>query len=105
MATNTIRARADLGQGGACTLRLVISHPMLIDRTDPKTGQALPAHFIEELVVTHGGETVMSAAWGQAVSVNPFFQFSFSGAKVGDTVAIRWRDNRGDTDSAQVAVK
>ncbi len=101
---NTIRAQAQLGQNGLTTIKLVIRHPMSIERPDPKTGQTIQAHFIEELKIVHGGETLVEADWGQAVSTNPFFQLSFSGAKLGDPVKISWRDNRGETDSVDVPV-
>lgn len=101
---NTIKARVQLGQAGIATVKFIIQHPMLIERVDATTGQTLPAHFIEEVKVTLGGETVMEAAWGQAISVNPFFQFDITGAKVGDQVTISWRDNRGQTDTGQFPV-
>ena len=101
---NTIRGQAQLGQDGMTTVKLVIRHPMIVERVDPKTGQTIQAHFIEELSVAHGGETIIEAAWGQAVSVNPFLQFSFSGAKAGDTITASWRDNRGESDSSQIQI-
>jgi sulfur-oxidizing protein SoxZ len=85
-------------------VQFIIQHPMLIDRKDPTTGETLPPHFIEEVKVAIGSETLMEAAWGQAVSVNPFFQFNYTGAKAGDQLTISWRDNRGQTDSAQFPV-
>lgn len=101
---NTIRAQAQLGQNGMTTVKLVIKHPMIIERVDPKTGQTVQPHFIEEVRISQGAETIIEAVWGQAVSVNPFFQFSFSGAKVGDTITASWRDNRGESDSAQIQI-
>jgi sulfur-oxidizing protein SoxZ len=101
---NTIRAKAELGPSGMTTVKLIITHPMLIERTDAKTGQVLPPHFIEEVTIEHKGETVVSAAWGQAISTNPFFQFDLAGAGKGDEITISWRDNRGQTDSAKTAV-
>lgn len=101
---NTIRGQAQLGQDGMTTVKLVIRHPMIVERVDPKTGQTIQAHFIEELNVSHAGETIIEAVWGQAVSVNPFLQFSFSGAKAGDSITASWRDNRGGSDSAQVQI-
>jgi sulfur-oxidizing protein SoxZ len=101
---NTIKAKAQLGQGGVATVKFIIQHPMLIERVDAKTGQSLPPHFIEEVKVTLGGETLIEAAWGQAISTNPFFQFNITGAKAGEQITISWRDNRGETDSAQFPV-
>ncbi len=101
---NTIRAQAQLGQNGLTTVKLVIKHPMIIERVDAKTGQTIHPHFIEELNIVHAGEALVDAAWGQAVSANPFFQFSFTGANAGDNISISWRDNRGESDSTQVQV-
>lgn len=101
---NTIRGQAQLGQNGMTTVKLVVKHPMSIERVDPKTGQTVQPHFIEELLVSHAGETLIEAVWGQAVSVNPFLQFSFSGAKAGDTITASWRDNRGESDSAPIQI-
>jgi sulfur-oxidizing protein SoxZ len=95
---NTIKAKAQIGAGGVATVKFII------ERKDPKTGETLPPHFIEEVKVAIGSETLMEAAWGQAVSVNPFFQFNYTGAKAGDQLTISWRDNRGQTDSAQFPV-
>lgn len=101
--SNTIKAKAQLGQGGVTTVKFIIRHPMAIERIEG--GKTVPGHFIEEVKVAHGGETVMEAAWGQAVSVNPFFQFDIAGAKAGDRITISWRDNRGESDSAQFPVE
>lgn len=101
---NTIRGRAELGANGVTTVRMLISHPMTVESRDAATGRVVEAHFIEEVVCEHGGEVVFSAAWGQAVSLNPFMQFSMTGAKAGDAVAIRWRDNRGATDNTRITV-
>ena len=101
---NTIKAKAQLGEGGVATVKFIIQHPMVVERVDAATGRTVPAHFIEEVKVALGDETVMEASWGQAVSVNPFFQFDVAGAKAGDRITISWRDNRGQSDSAQFPV-
>jgi sulfur-oxidizing protein SoxZ len=38
------------------------------------------------------------------VSRDPYFSFSFSGAKAGDTLAVRWVDNLGETDSVEAVL-
>lgn len=101
---NTIRGRAELGANGVTTVRMLISHPMTVESRDAATGRVVEAHFIEEVVCEHGGEVVFSAAWGQAVSMNPFMQFSLGGAKTGDALTIRWRDNRGATDDTRITI-
>jgi len=47
---------------------------------------------------------VFSAEWGPAVAKNPFLQFTVKNAKAGDKIAVRWKDNKGEsrTDEATV---
>lgn len=101
---NTIRGRAEIGASGIAQVRLLISHPMTIESRDAATGRTIPAHFIEEVVCEHGGEVVFRTDWGQAVSLNPFLSFALSGVKAGDTITVKWRDNRGTTDNATITV-
>jgi sulfur-oxidizing protein SoxZ len=74
-------------------------------RKDAKTGQLIPAHFINQVTATLNGKTVLEAQWGAAISKNPFLGFKVKGAKVGDKVVINWVDNKGDkrTDEATIA--
>ena len=60
MATNTIKLRAQ-EKGGVTTVKALITHPMETGQTkDSKTGELIPAHFIQEVSCTHGGNTVLS---------------------------------------------
>ena len=105
MATKTIKARAKL-KGDVCTVKALIKHPMDTGLgKDKKTGQPIPAHFIQEVRVSSGGDDVMTAYWGGSVSKNPYLSFSFTGAGKGDTVSISWSDNTGDSDSVDVKIK
>jgi len=104
MTTPSIKARIQLGEDGIANVRTLIAHPMLIERTDPKTGARLPAHFIEEIEVTLNGTTAISLECGQAVSTNPLVSFELRGVKTGDVLGIRWRDNQGKTDAGEFPV-
>ncbi|MDX9700813.1 MAG: thiosulfate oxidation carrier complex protein SoxZ [Rhodocyclaceae bacterium] len=104
MSTSTIKARIQLGDHGVATVRTLIAHPMLIDRTDPKTGARLPAHFIEDVEITLNGIPAISLEWGQAVSTNPLVAFELHGVKRGDVLGIRWKDNQGKTDAGEFPV-
>lgn len=100
MAKDSIKIRAK-EKRGTCEVKALIKHPMETGlRKDAKTGEKIPALFIQELVCTHNGKTVMSADWGGAVSTNPYVSFSFDGAKKGDKIELSWKDNTGDSDSA-----
>ena len=96
-----IRAQA---AGDKVTVRVLISHEMETGMRKAADGNLVPAHYIQTVSATHNGKTVMSAQWGPAVSKNPFIQFVFKGAKVGDKIAVTWVDNKGDkrTDEATI---
>ena len=102
---NSIRIRAQ-NKGGTTTVKALITHPMETGmRKDKKTGENIPAHFIQEVKCEHGGKTVVNAQWGAAVSKNPYLSFAFTGAKAGDSVKLSWVDNTGKSDSAVATVK
>jgi len=73
-------------------------------RKDAKTGQVIPAHFIQTVTAQLNGKTVLEAQWSQAVSKNPFLGFKVKGAKAGDKVNVSWVDNKGDKNSADATV-
>jgi sulfur-oxidizing protein SoxZ len=98
-----LRAKA---KDGVATVKALISHPMETGlRKDKKSGQPIPAEFIQEVVCESGGKTVLSAQWGSAISKNPFLSFKFSGAKSGDSIKISWVDNKGNSDSIDTTIK
>ncbi|MEN8106657.1 MAG: thiosulfate oxidation carrier complex protein SoxZ [Pseudomonadota bacterium] len=103
MASIKMRAKAS---GGVTTIKALISHPMETGtRKDKKTGKKIPAHFIQEVVCAHGDKTVLTANWGAAISKNPYLSFRFKGGNAGDMVKLSWTDNKGNSDSAEVAIK
>jgi sulfur-oxidizing protein SoxZ len=98
-----VRAKA---KDGVATVKCLISHPMETGlRKDKKTGEPVPAHFIQEVTCEHSGKTVLSAQWNSSISKNPFLSFKFSGAKSGDSIKISWVDNMGESDSEEAAIK
>ena len=102
MSSIKMRAKAS---GGVTTIKALISHPMETGtRKDKKTGQKIPAHFIQEVVCKHVDKTVMTAQWGAAISKNPYLSFKFKGGNAGDAVTLSWTDNKGNSDSAEAAI-
>jgi sulfur-oxidizing protein SoxZ len=97
-----IRAQA---AGDKVTVRVLVSHEMETGLRKDAAGKLVPALFIQTISAVHNGKTVMSAQWGPAVSKNPFIQFTFTGGKVGDKIAVTWVDNTGDkrTDEATIS--
>lgn len=102
---NSIRARATL-KGGTVTVKALITHIMETGlRKDKKTGNVIPAHFIQEVSCKHNGKEVVLAQWGPAVSKNPYLSYQFTGGKQGDSVSISWVDNKGEKDSLTTKIK
>lgn len=97
-----IRAQAE---GDIANVKVLMNHPMETgQRKDAKTGQVVPAHFIQTVTAQVNGKTVLDAQWSQAVSKNPFLGFKVKGAKAGDKVVVSWADNKGDKNQATAVV-
>jgi sulfur-oxidizing protein SoxZ len=102
---DSIRIRAE-AKGGETTVKALITHPMETGlRKDKKTGEKIPAHYIQEVACAHNGANVMTAHWGPAVSKNPYVSFVLANAKAGDKIEMSWTDNKGEKDSASTQVK
>ena len=92
-------------QGDTADVRILMLHPMETGQRKDAKGEIVPLHFIQSVVVTHNGKTVLDAQWSQAVSRNPFLGLRVKGAKAGDRISVTWVDNKGEkrTDEATVA--
>ena len=64
----------------------------------------MPAHFIQSVLATWQGKTVLSAQWGPSVSKNPYLEFNFKGGQKGEKIQVTWTDSKGDkrTDEATI---
>lgn len=101
--TNPTQIRAQ-ASGDKTTVRVRMAHEMESGQRKDASGKTVPAWFIQEVMVTHNGKLVLTADWGTAVSKNPFMQFAVKGAKVGDKIAVSWKDNRGATRTDEATV-
>ena len=101
---SSIKISAKLN-GNVADVKSLMLHPMETGaRKDPDTGNIIPAHHITQLIFTNNGSEVMVANFSTAVSKNPFFGFSFEGAKAGDTLKAKWVDNKGATDELETVL-
>jgi sulfur-oxidizing protein SoxZ len=90
---------------GIVEVKALIKHPMETGlRKDQKTGKPIPAHFVQQVVVEHGGVTRVTADWSGGVSKNPLLFVKFKGGAKGDMVKVTWTDNQGGTDSVEEAI-
>lgn len=99
-----MKIRAQLS-GDLVEIKILIGHIMETgQRKDPRTGQMIPAHFIQNVTVGLNGKTVMTAQWGPAIAKNPFLGLKVKGAKTGDKVTVNWEDNQGEKNSAETTI-
>ena len=82
--SKSMRVQAKV-KDGETQIKALINHPMETGtRKDSKTGQMIPAHFIDEVICEHNGAQVMRALWSGGVSKNPYLAFKFKGGAAGD---------------------
>lgn len=99
-----MKIRAQM-KGDIADIRVLMSHPMDTGQIkDAKTGQIIPAHFIQQMNVSVAGKVVVEGQIGPAVSRNPVFGFKVKGAKAGDKVVVSWTDNKGDKRSDETVI-
>jgi len=92
-----IKLRAGNGE-----IKALISHPTENGlRKDAKSGQLIPAHFINSVIITLNGKTVLDGQWSGGVSKDPFIAFRVKGMKAGDRVNLSVKDTKGDTGSVE----
>lgn len=102
MSSIKIRANAD---NGVTTVRCLMSHEMETGlRKDKNTGEAIPAHFIQNVNAKWNDQVVMTALWSGGVSKNPYLSFKFNGGEPGDTIEISWVDNMGETETGTAQI-
>jgi sulfur-oxidizing protein SoxZ len=96
-----IRAKME---GNVADVKVLMSHPMETGQRKNERGELVPVHFIQSVIATHNGKTVLDAQWSQAVARNPFLGFRVRGAKAGDKVTVSWTDTTGDKGSIDTTV-
>ncbi len=87
---------------GVTEVKALMSHPMETGQRKDASGQAVPAHFINEVTAMLNDKIVLSANWGPAVAQNPFLSFRFKGGATGDKVVVSWKDNKGESRTDEV---
>lgn len=91
---------------GYTEIKLLLTHPMENGRNrDPISGQLIPAHFIQELVLDLNDKRIITASLGGSLSKNPFFTFRLNSATTGDRLTVRWTDNLGLEDNAEHVIE
>ena len=98
-----IRATDD---GGVIDVKVLMRHAMETGLRKDSEGKVIPAWYIETVQAKVGDKVVFTALFGPAVSKDPFLNFKLNGsAKKGDTIAITWKDNKGESRTDDTTVK
>jgi sulfur-oxidizing protein SoxZ len=108
MASDNMKMRAqlkgDAASGGYTEVKVLMSHPMDTGRKKDDFDRLIPAHFVQLVTATLNGKIVLEVQWGTGISKNPYLTFRLTGAKIGDTVAVTWHDNLGETATQNIIV-
>jgi sulfur-oxidizing protein SoxZ len=92
-------------QDGVTDVLVLVSHPMETGlRTDPKTKEKIPPHFIQKMSFFLNGKEVTSADLGTAVSKDPLIGIKLKGAKPGAKLKVTWSDNKGESGSEETTI-
>lgn len=84
--------------GDKVQIRTLIAHPMENGRNRDADGNLIPAHYIEEIVVSHNDQVILSGDLGGSIARDPFFTFVLNSFRPGDKITISWVDNQQLTD-------
>ena len=95
--------RAQL-RGEVTDIKILISHPMETGQRKDAEGNAIPAHFIQQVTVTLNGKTLLTTQWGTAIARNPFLGLRTTAAKLGDKIAVTWTDTKGEQRTDETTV-
>jgi sulfur-oxidizing protein SoxZ len=92
-------------QDGVTDVLVLVSHPMETGlRTDPKTKEKIPPHFIQKMSFILNGKEVASTDLGTAVSKDPLIGIKLKGAKPGAKLKVTWSDNKGESGSEETTI-
>jgi sulfur-oxidizing protein SoxZ len=81
-------------RGEVIVVNSIISHPMDTGFFRNADGDAIPAYFIKEVVVTYGEEEVARFEWTSGISRDPVVSFTVKADKEARLTMV-WTDNKG----------
>ena len=92
-------------QDGVTDVLVLVSHPMETGlRTDPKTKEKIPPHFIQKMSFFLNGKEVASTDLGTAVAKDPLIGIKLKGAKPGAKLKVTWSDNKGESGGEETTI-
>ena len=98
-----IRVPDHIRRGDLITVNSIVSHPMDTGFFRDAEGDAIPAYFIKQVVVTYGGIEVARFDWTSGISRDPVVSFTLKADKEAPLTMV-WTDNKGATFKQSVTI-
>ena len=104
---NSIRLLIRREKSGAQVFKALIDHPMETGyRRDGRTGEFIPADYIEDIRISVDGKPCFEIVFSENVSRNPFLAFVFAKQLIDNQlVRLSWVDNHKQETSHEFVVK
>jgi len=99
-----IRLPDRIAKGDIITVNSIVSHPMDTGFFRTREGDPIPAYFVNEVVITYGGDEVARFEWTSGISRDPVVSFTLRADREAP-LAMSWKDNKGGvySQSADIA--
>ena len=99
-----IRLPDRIAKGEIITVNSIVSHPMDTGFFRTREGDPIPAYFVDEVVITYGGDEVARFEWTSGISRDPVVSFTLRADREAP-LAMTWKDNKGGvySQSADIA--
>lgn len=99
-----IRVPDRIAKGEVITVNAIVSHPMDTGFFRTKDGDPIPAYFINEVVITYGGDEIARFEWTSGISRDPVVSFTLRADREAP-LGMSWKDNKGGvyTQSVNIA--
>ena len=82
------------GEGDLAEAQVMIRHPNTTGlQRDPQTFYPIPAHFVQEVVVSQGGDPILTMEGGISISEDPSFRFTYRAT--GEPILVEAKDTEG----------
>jgi sulfur-oxidizing protein SoxZ len=91
-------------RGEVIVVNSIISHPMDTGFFRNADGDAIPAYFIKEVVVTYGEQEVARFEWTSGISRDPVVSFTVK-ADTEAPLTMVWTDNKGAAFKQSVGIR
>jgi thiosulfate oxidation carrier complex protein SoxZ len=98
-----IRVPDQIKRGDVITVNSIISHPMDTGFFRTAEGNAIPAYFIKQVVVTYDDHEVARFEWTSGISRDPVVSFTLRADKEAPLTMV-WTDNKGASFKQSVTI-